>query len=133
MMKKKITAKIDKVIKPKKQKKEAEIEVPLDVEKTEEIDLSKVTEEIKVEPQDEQGKPPLETVSQSFPQKVDPETFEFPLNTRFTMFGEVFVVKKVFKADNTDFREIVAKDTEVLELRTLRKDAAAAKDFMIVG
>lgn len=128
MMKKKITAKIDKVIKPKKQKKETEIEVPLDVEKTEEIDLSKVTEEIKVEPQ-----PSLETISQSFPQKVDPETFEFPLNTRFTMFGEVFVVKKVFKADNTDFREIVAKDTEVLELRTLRKDAAAAKDFMIVG
>jgi len=127
-MKKKITAKIDKVIKPKKQKKETEIEVPLDVEKTEEIDLSKVTEEIKVEPQ-----PSLETISQSFPQKVDPETFEFPLNTRFTMFGEVFVVKKVFKADNTDFREIVAKDTEVLELRTLRKDAAAAKDFMIVG
>ena len=128
MMKKKITAKIDKVIKPNKQKKETEIEVPLDVEKTEEIDLSKVTEEIKVEPQ-----PSLETISQSFPQKVDPETFEFPLNTRFTMFGEVFVVKKVFKADNTDFREIVAKDTEVLELRTLRKDAAAAKDFMIVG
>lgn len=114
MMKKKITAKIKKVIKPSQNE-----EVPLEINQTKEINVEQLKEEV---PQSEKA-----TVSQ-----VNPETFDFPMNTRFTMFGEVFVVKRAFREDNTDFREIVAKDTEILELRTLRKDAMAAKDFMIV-
>lgn len=65
--------------------------------------------------------------------QIDPNTFDFPVNSRFEMDNHIHRVVKAYVNDNVEMREVASEgEITVIMLKSLRKDAMSASNFTIL-
>lgn len=66
------------------------------------------------------------------PPKVNPQDFAFPVGSSFEMDDRMYRVLRAYVNDNVETREVASEgEVTVMMLKSLRKEAASARSFIL--